>query len=86
MRRLLIVSLALIAFASSIAAQSKHPFTFDDMMRYHGVHSPAGVAMAFMVMQRAFAVLSPGEPPERRSITVRTACSMALAALFWPNE
>ena len=34
-------------------------FTFDDMMRYHGVHSPAGVAMAFKVMQRAFAMLSP---------------------------
>ena len=48
-------------------------FTFDDMMRYHGVHSPAGVAMAFKVMQRAFAALSPDGPPERRSITVRTA-------------
>jgi mannose-6-phosphate isomerase-like protein (cupin superfamily) len=40
-------------------------FTFDDMMRYHGPHSPAGVAMAFKVMQRAFAVLSPGGPPQR---------------------
>jgi hypothetical protein len=48
-------------------------FTFDDMMRYHGVHSPAGVATAFKVMQRAFAVLSPGGPPARRAITVRTA-------------
>jgi hypothetical protein len=48
-------------------------FTFDDMMRYHGVHSPAGVAMAFKVMQRAFAVLSADGPPARRSITVRTA-------------
>jgi hypothetical protein len=48
-------------------------FTFDDMMRYHGVHSPAGVAMAFKVMQRAFAALSPDGPPERRSIIVRTA-------------
>jgi hypothetical protein len=48
-------------------------FTFDEMMRYHGVHSPAGVAMAFKVMQRAFAVLSADGPPERRSITVRTA-------------
>jgi hypothetical protein len=48
-------------------------FTFDDMMRYHGVHSPAGVAMAFKVMQRAFPVLSPDGPPDRRSITVRTA-------------
>jgi hypothetical protein len=48
-------------------------FTFDDMMRYHGVHSPAGVAMAFMVMQRAFPLLSPDGPPERRSVSVRTA-------------
>jgi len=48
-------------------------FTFDDMMRYHGGHSPAGVAMAFKVMQRAFATLSPGKAPERRSISVHTA-------------
>ena len=48
-------------------------FTFDDLMRYHGVHSPAGVAMAFKVMQRAFAALSPDSPPERRSVSVRTA-------------
>jgi hypothetical protein len=48
-------------------------FTFDDMMRYHGPHSPAGVAMAFKVMQRAFAALSLDRPPERRSINVRTA-------------
>ena len=48
-------------------------FTFDDMMRYHGPHSPAGVAIAFKVMQRAFATLSPDIAPARRSITVRTA-------------
>jgi hypothetical protein len=48
-------------------------FAFGEMMRYHGPHSPAGVAMAFKVMQRAFAALSPDGPPERRSITVRTA-------------
>ena len=48
-------------------------FTFDDMMRYHGPHSPAGVAMAFKVMQRAFAVLSPDGPAPRRKVTVRTA-------------
>ena len=48
-------------------------FTFDDMMRYHGPHSPAGVAMAFKVMQRAFDQLSPGVPPARRSVAVRTA-------------
>jgi hypothetical protein len=48
-------------------------FTLDDMMRYHGPHSPAGVAIAFKVMQRAFAALSPDMPPHRRSVTVRTA-------------
>jgi hypothetical protein len=48
-------------------------FTFDDMLRYHDGHSPAGVAMAFKVMQRSFVMLSPNGPPERRSITVRTA-------------
>ncbi len=48
-------------------------FTFEDMMRYHGPHSPAGVAMAFKVMQRAFATLSPDGPPPRRQVAVRTA-------------
>ena len=48
-------------------------FTFDDLMRYHGPHSPGGVAVAFKAMQRAFLSLSPDEPPERRSIAVRTA-------------
>ena len=48
-------------------------FTFDDMMRYHGPHSPAGVAMAFKVMQRAFGELCPGRPAPRRSVVVRTA-------------
>lgn len=48
-------------------------FTFDDMMRYHGPHSPAGVAMAFKVMQRAFGELAPCAPPLRRSVVVRTA-------------
>jgi hypothetical protein len=48
-------------------------FTFGDMMRYHGPHSPAGVAMAFKVLQRAFDKLSPGAPPPRRAVTIRTA-------------
>ena len=47
-------------------------FTFDDMMRYHGPHSPAGVAMSFKVMQRAFGLLSAGGLPDRRSIIVHT--------------
>jgi dipeptidyl aminopeptidase/acylaminoacyl peptidase len=40
MRRLLIVSLALIAFSFSTAAQSKHPFTFEDMMKLKRVGDP----------------------------------------------
>ena len=48
-------------------------FTFDDMMRYHGPHSPAGVAMAFKVMLRAFAALSPDGPAPRREVDVHTA-------------
>jgi hypothetical protein len=48
-------------------------FTFDDLMRYHGPGSPAGVAIAFKALQCAFALLAPGAPPDRRSITVRTA-------------
>jgi hypothetical protein len=48
-------------------------FTFDDMMRFHGVHSPAGVAMAFKVMQgRSRRYPSTSHPP-RREIKVRTA-------------
>lgn len=48
-------------------------FSFDDMLRYAGPHSPGGVANAFKVMQRAFALLSPEESPQRRSVVVRTA-------------
>ena len=48
-------------------------FTFDDMVRFHGGGSPGGVAIAFKVLQRAFGLLSPEAPPQRRSIVVRTA-------------
>jgi hypothetical protein len=48
-------------------------FTFDDLMHYHGVHSPAGVAIAFKAMHHAFALLSPDRPVPRRSVFVRTA-------------
>ena len=48
-------------------------FSFEDMMRYHGPGSPGGVAHAFKVMERAFALLAPDEPPQRREITLRTA-------------
>ena len=48
-------------------------FSFDDMMKYHGPGSPGGVAHAFKVMERAFALLDPDGPPQRREITLRTA-------------
>jgi hypothetical protein len=48
-------------------------FGFDDLMKYHGPGSPAGVAVAFKAMELAFAALSPDSPPERRSVIVRTA-------------
>jgi hypothetical protein len=48
-------------------------FSFEDMMKYHGPGSPGGVANAFKVLQRAFSLLSPDEPPHRHSVAVRTA-------------
>jgi hypothetical protein len=48
-------------------------FSYTDMLCYAGPYSPAGVANAFKVMQRAFAALSPNHPPQRRSIVIRTA-------------
>ena len=48
-------------------------FSFDDLMRYHGSHSPGGVAHAFKVLERALPLLDAGAPPERREITLRTA-------------
>lgn len=48
-------------------------FGFDDVLRYAGPGSPAGVAIGFKALRHAFDVLSPGTPPERRSVTVRTA-------------
>ena len=48
-------------------------FSYTDMLCYAGPYSPAGVATAFKVMQRAFAALSGNQPPQRRSIIIRTA-------------
>ena len=47
-------------------------FSFEDMLRYAGPHSPGGVAHAFKALQRAIEVLSPDAAPQRRSIAVRT--------------
>ncbi len=47
-------------------------FSFDDLLKYHGRSSIAGLAHAFKAMERAFPLLSPGEPPERYDITVES--------------
>jgi hypothetical protein len=46
--------------------------SFGDLLKYHGRSSIAGVAHAFKAMERAFPLLSPGEPPERYDITVES--------------
>lgn len=48
-------------------------FSFDEMLRYSGPGSPAGVALAFKAMQLAFPLLDPDGPLERRRIVVETA-------------
>lgn len=48
-------------------------FSFEDMLRYHGHGSPAGVAHAFKVLERALPLLGDGALPERREIVVHTA-------------
>jgi hypothetical protein len=47
-------------------------FAFEDMMRYHGPGSPGGVAHAYKVMERAFPLLDPEAPPERRELRIET--------------
>lgn len=46
--------------------------SFDDLLKYHGRSSIAGVAHAFKAMERAFPLLWPGGPPERHDITVES--------------
>ncbi len=48
-------------------------FSFDEMLRYSGPGSPAGVAMAFKAMELAFPLLDPEWPLERRRIVIETA-------------
>ena len=47
--------------------------SFQDMLKYHGPGFPGGVAHALKVMQRAFPLLDPERPPERREIVIETA-------------
>jgi hypothetical protein len=48
-------------------------FSLEDLTRYHGFGSPGGVAHALRVMERAWPLLDPGAPPERRELTIATA-------------
>jgi hypothetical protein len=48
-------------------------FPFNALMSYHGPGSPGGVAHSFKVMERAFPLLDPDGPLERRALTIRTA-------------
>jgi hypothetical protein len=48
-------------------------FSFEDLLKYHGPGSPGGVAHAFKVMERAFALLDAGGRPQRRAIWIATA-------------
>ena len=45
-------------------------FSFEDVLRYHGGHSPGGAAIAFKVLERALPELA---PCERREIEIETA-------------
>ncbi|HWG74150.1 MAG TPA: hypothetical protein VG184_08870 [Acidimicrobiales bacterium] len=47
-------------------------FSFEDMLRYSGPGSPAGVALAYMAMRCAFPLLGPRGALERRKITTET--------------
>jgi len=46
--------------------------TFEDLLKYHGRSSIAGVAHAFKAMERSFPLLSPDGPPERYDLTVES--------------
>ena len=48
-------------------------FSFQEMLRYSGPGSPGGVALGFKMMERAFAVLEPDGPVQRREVVVQTA-------------
>ncbi len=47
--------------------------SFDDLLKYHGRSSIAGLAHGFKAMQAAFPRLCPDHPPERSDLYVETA-------------
>ncbi len=48
-------------------------FSFEDLLRYGGPGSPAGIAVAYQAMRLAFPIVSPGQPLVRREVTIETA-------------
>ena len=48
-------------------------FSFEEMLRYSGPGSPAGVALGFKMMERAYSLLEPDGLVERREVVVDTA-------------
>jgi hypothetical protein len=48
-------------------------FTYEAILDYHGRSAPAGVAHALKVMERAFPLLDPAAPLERREVVITTA-------------
>jgi hypothetical protein len=48
-------------------------FTYEAILDYHGRSAPAGVAHALKVMERAFPLLDPTGPLERREVVIATA-------------
>ena len=48
-------------------------FSFEEMLRYSGPGSPGGVALGLKAMERAFPLLEPDGPVERREVFVHTA-------------
>jgi hypothetical protein len=48
-------------------------FSYQAILDYHGRSAPAGVAHAMKVMERAFPLLNPTAPLERREIEIATA-------------
>jgi hypothetical protein len=46
---------------------------WEDLLKYHGVGSPGGVAIAFKALERALQLLDPQAPCERREIVIATA-------------
>jgi hypothetical protein len=53
--------------------QRRLAFGYAAMLDYHGGGSPAGVAHAFKVMELAFGLLAPADPPQRREVEITTA-------------